>query len=202
MTTVYFAVEGRTDVPVAQRLVRLVGCEPHQAIVAKGKSKLDLRVPDLNASGTHLNWLILRDLDHDALCPSQLIRTLLKEHPPSPRVAIRTPVRTAESWLLADRVGIAKQFSVPLNNVPSDTDGLDKPRQALVNLCRASRNRDIRAGMAPRAGSGRQVGPEYTDRVSEFARLTWDPERAAETSRSLRSAIVSLRRLVTEEIWS
>lgn len=77
MTTVYFAVEGRTDVPVAQRLIRWAGFQPQEAIVAGGKSKLDRRVPALNRSGVRINWLILRDLDHDAPCASLLIDDLL-----------------------------------------------------------------------------------------------------------------------------
>ena len=61
---VYLAVEGDSDVPVAERMIRSVGLEPYRAVVARGKSQLDPRIPDLNRSGTRLNWLILRDLDH------------------------------------------------------------------------------------------------------------------------------------------
>lgn len=202
MTTVYFAVEGRTDVPVAQRLIRWIGFQPQEAIVAGGKSKLDRRVPALNRSGVRINWLILRDLDHDAPCASLLIDDLLGGVAPSPRVAVRTPVRTTESWLLADREGFAQEFSVSRHRVPHDPDGLDDPKQSLVNTCRRSRKSEIRAAMVPLAGSRRTVGPEYSDRISTFARGVWDPERASKNSPSLQRTIAALRKLVDEGLWA
>ena len=202
MTTVYFAVEGRTDVPIAQRLIRLVGFQPQEAIVAGGKSKLDPRIPALNRSGAQVNWLILRDLDRDAPCASQLIGDLLRGGTRSPRVAVRAPIRATESWLLADHKGFAREFSVSRRQVPADADALDNPRQFLVNLCRTSRKRDIRTAMAPRAGSRRPVGPEYTDRISTFAGGPWDPERASENSPSLRKTIAALRKLADDGIWT
>ena len=200
--TVYFAVEGRTDVPVARRLIRLVGFQPREAIVAGGKSKLDLRVRALNRSGAQVNWLVLRDLDHDAPCASQLIGDLLGAGTRFPRVAVRAPIRTMESWMLADREGFAQEFSVSRHQVPHDPDELDNPRQALVNLCRTSRSREIRVTMAPRTGSRRPVGPEYTYRISAFAQRPWSPARASRNSPSLQRTISALRRLVEDGIWN
>ena len=51
---------------VYEKLTRLVGFDPCPTRVAGGKPKLDPRIPELNRSGAALNWLILRDLDHDA----------------------------------------------------------------------------------------------------------------------------------------
>lgn len=202
MRTVYFAVEGRTDAPVAQRLIRLVGFRPQEAIVAGGKSRLDPRIPALNRSGVQINWLILRDLDHDAPCASQLIGGLLRESRRMPRVALRSPIRAMESWLPADGDGFAREFSVSRHRVPDDPDHLDNPKRSVVNLCGTSRKSEIRAAMLPRTGSRRQVGPAYTDRISTFARGLWSPERALERSPSLRRTIAALRRLVDEGIWT
>ena len=55
MTVVYFAVEGETDVPIAERMLRLIGVEPVRTLVAGGKSKLDRKIPGLNRSGAHVN---------------------------------------------------------------------------------------------------------------------------------------------------
>lgn len=202
MTTVYFAVEGRTDVPVARRLIGLVGVQSQEAIMAGGKSKLDPRIPALNRSGSGINWLILRDLDHDAPRASQLIGDLLKGGKRSPRVALRAPARMTESWLLADRDGFAREFRVSRHQVPDEPDGLANPRQSLVNTCRQSRKSEIRAAMVPRLGSRRQVGPEYSDRISTFARDAWDPQRASDNSPSLRRTIKALRRLVEDGTWT
>ena len=202
MTSVYLAVEGRSDIPVAERLVRLVGLRPQKTVVAEGKHKLDLRILALNRSGTHLNWLILRDLDHDAPCASRLIRRLLKEGARSPRIAVRVAVRAMESWMLADSEGFAREFAVPRREVPRDPDNLVDPKQSLVNCCRRSRKSEIRATMVPQVSSGRQVGTEYTQRISTFATRLWSPERASERSPSLQRTIKTLRRLVDDGIWT
>lgn len=202
MTIVYFAVEGRTDIPVAQRLIRLVGLQPQQAVVAGSKSRLDPRVPALNRSAAQLNWLVLRDLDRDAPCAPELIRSLFGESTRALRLSLRLPVRAMESWILADREGFARVFSVSPHHVPDHPDTLDNPKRSLVNLCRRSRRADVREAIAPRAKSGRQVGPEYTDRISTFARESWTPERASNSSPSLRRTITALRRLVDDGIWT
>ena len=202
MTIVYFAVEGRTDVPIAKRLIQLVKLQPQQAVVAGGKSKLDPRIPALNRSGTHLNWLVLRDLDSDAPCASQLIRDLVGQETRSPRIALRVPIRAIESWLLADDEGFAREFSIHPHNVPDHPESLDNPKRSLVELCRHSRKSEIRAAMVPRPGSGRNIGPEYTYRISTFAGSRWDPERASENSPSLRRTITALQKLVDAGIWT
>lgn len=202
MTSVYLAVEGRTDIPVAERLVRLVGLRPQKTVVAEGKHRLDPRIPALNRSGAHLNWLVLRDLDHDAPCASRLIRRLLKEATRSPRIAVRVPVRAMESWMLADWKGFAREFAVSWREVPRDPDNLMDPKQSLVNCCRRSRQAEIRATMVPQASSGRQVGPEYTQRISTFATRLRSLERASERSPSLQRTIKALRRLIDDGIWT
>ena len=202
MTTVYVAVEGRTDAPVAKRLVQLVGLRPQEAVVAEGKSRLDSRLPSLNRSGARLNWLILRDLDRDSPCASQLIHDLLQQDARAPRVAVRVPIRAVESWILADVDGFAQEFFVPRRHVPAAPDDLDDPKRALVDCCRRSRRSEIRTAMAPRAGGGRKVGPEYAYRISSFTGELWHPERASENSPSLRRTIAALRKLVADRIWT
>ena len=199
---VYLAVEGDSDVPVAERMIRSVGLEPYRAVVARGKSQLDPRIPDLNRSGTRLNWLILRDLDHDAPCASALIEHLVPHARLSPRVSLRIPVRAMESWILADADGFARAFSVKRARLPESPDDLDDPKLYLVNVCRDSRRPAIQKGMVPRTGSGRPVGPEYAVRISAFARQTWDPGQAAQRSPSLSRTLSTLRGLVANGIWS
>lgn len=201
MTVVYFAVEGETDVPVAERLIRLAGLDPRPTRVAGGKSQLDARIPALNRSGVALNWLILRDLDRDAPCASGLIDDLLHGRRLAPRVSLRIPVRAMESWMLADREGFTGEFGVATQRLPDTPDELDDPKQHLIDVCRHSTRRTIRTAMVPRPGSGRKVGPEYASRIAAFARGTWSVERAARRSPSLERALSGLRGLVANGIW-
>ena len=198
----YFAVEGETDVPIAERMLRLIAVEPVRTLVAGGKSKLDSKIPGLNRSGANLNWLIMRDLDHDESCPPELIRRLLSGNSPSSRVSIRVPVRAVESWILADVDGFSQEFSVGRNHVPSRPDDLESPKRELVDLCRRSRRSEIKAAMVPRSSGGRLVGPEYANRISAFVRRRWDPERAAHRSPSLCRALVALRKFVDRGVWA
>ncbi len=200
MTFVYFAVEGDADVPVAERLIRHVGHTPHRAIVAGGVPRLDQRIPGLTRSAAHMNWLILRDLDREQ-CAPRLVRRLFAGGVP-PRASLRIPVRSMESWMLADAVGFSEVFSVNRNRLPDRPDDLENAKLYLVNACRSSRRLEVRSAIPPRRGSGRAVGPEYVSRISVFARHHWDPERAAERSPSLARAIRALERLADEGIWS
>ena len=202
MSFVNLAVEGDTDVPVAERLIGLLGLEPHAVVTGPGAPNLDARIPEFNRSGEHVNWLILRDLDHDASCPAELVLHLLGGRAMARRVALRVPVRAVESWLLADRESFAREFSVALRQVPEDPDSLADPKRQLIDICRRSRRADVRRGMIPRQGSGRSVGPEYVTRIVAFARFVWNPERAAEASQSLRKALAALRRRVDDGTWS
>ncbi len=201
MNFVNLAVEGETDVPVAERLIALVGLQRHAVVTGPGAPNLDPRIPEFNRSGEHVNWLILRDLDHDAPCPAELVPNLLGRQPLARRVALRVPVRAVESWLLADREGFAREFGVALRQLPTDPDSLEAPKRRLIDVCRRSRRADIRRGMTPREGSGRSVGPEYVTRIVAFARFAWEPERAAEASESLRRSLAALRRRVDDGSW-
>ena len=200
MTFVYFAVEGDVDVPVAERLIQHVGLIPHRAIVAGGAPRLDERIPGVTRSAAHMNWLILRDLDREQ-CAPRLVRRLFSGGVP-PRASLRIPVRSMESWMLADTAGFSEVFSVNRNRLPSRPDELGNAKLHFVNVCRSSRRSEIRNAMPPRTGSGRAVGPEYVSRVSAFARHHWSPEQAAERSPSLARAIRALERLADEGIWS
>ena len=201
MTVVYYAVEGDTDVPVAEKLIRLVGFDPRPTRVAGGKLSLDQRIPELNRSGAALNWLIMRDLDNDAPCASELIDRLLQGREVAPRVSLRIPVRAVEGWLLADRDGFAGEFGIALQRFPNSPDDLEDPKQHLINLCRHSARRAIRDGMVPRSGSGRRVGPEYSSRITAFARRTWSADHAARRSPSLRRALAHVRHLAARGFW-
>lgn len=196
MRPVTCAVEGRTDEPVARKLLSVVGLSAGAVIVRHGKTKLDPKLPDYNRSAKHVPWLVIRDLDHDdkhACIPDLRLRLL--GGAPSSGMCFRLAVREVEVWMMADRKSFANFFSVGLGTMTSSVEGLHDPKQTLVNLCRKSKKRDIREGMAPRPGSGRVVGPRYTSLLREFAHEPWDPAAARMNSQSLDRALRCLDRL-------
>ncbi len=202
MTFVRLAVEGETDRPIAERILRSVGIEPIDPVVTRGKARLDALAPGLNQAARGMNWWLLRDLDHDAPCPSALIHSLLAGRPLAKRLSIRIAVRAAESWLLADEEAFRTEFSVPPKHVPRNPDELPDPKQALVRACSRSRRLAIRHAMTPRPGSGLRIGPEYQSRIIHFAATRWEPERAAARSPSLKRALRAFDRLRMEGDWS
>jgi len=190
---VTIAVEGPTDTAVARRLIRHVGLSEGPVYEAGGKSKLDQKLQAYNNAARSAPWFVLRDLDQDAPCAPALVGRLLKA--PARFMRLRIAIRQGESWLLADAERMAAFLHVQIEAVPSSPDTLPNAKQALVNLARTSRSREVRAGLVPAEGSTAFVGRQYTSMVSEFAREHWRPGVAAKRSESLARCIRALRTL-------
>lgn len=191
------AVEGIVDEAVLRRIWTEVGIEAAVVYVASGKHRLVQRLPGFNQAAKWSRWSVLIDLDHDAPCAVAFCRRLLAD--PAPQFCLCVVVREVESWLLADRAGMARFLGVAITQLPTEPETLDQPKQLIVNLARRSRRRDIRAGMVPRAGSGRDVGPAYAALMIEFATAEWLPARAAQHATSLRRCLDRLRALTRQE---
>ncbi len=200
MTHVSYAVEGWIDEAVAEKLIAEIGCIPLKRLAAGGKSKLDPKLPGLNRTAKHEPWLILRDLDSDADCPSDLIRQLLVESP-EPGFVVRVPVRSVEAWLLADARSFAAFFRVREGLIPTTPDQLINPKAAVVELCRRSTKPDIRGAMVPKPGGSRAVGEEYAAYMRAFTTEHWSPIHAADHSPSLRRSVDRLTTIRARGIW-
>ncbi len=195
MAHVTCAFEGSTDEPIARRLVKHVGASVTATYGVGGKAKLDAKLSAYNNAARHSAWFVLRDFDHDANCPGQLVGLLIAA--PSQFMCLRLAVRATEAWLLADYRGISEFLSVRASQVPADPETLTNPKEALINLARKSKKNAIKSDMVPKAGAVRPVGPGYTARVIEFALGRWDPVRAAANAPSLRKCIEAIALLAT-----
>jgi hypothetical protein len=184
-------VEGDADVPVAQRLLGLVGLEVGSIYGLHGKDWLDENVARYNKAARFSRWFVLRDLNGDAPCAGELIGDLLRH--PARHMCFRVAVRASEAWLLADRAQIAEFLGLQLALIPTQPDHLADPKREMVNLARRSRRRVIRADMVPDTKSTARVGPAYSARIIEFALEKWRPETAAATSPSLARCIAALQ---------
>lgn len=197
---VFYGVEGITDVPVVEHIIRLLGLEPRQASASGGKTYLDPKVRRWNAASNRSRFLVLRDwdLDDKATCPAELIVKVAGEIR-APRLAVRVPVRSIEAWLLADQSAFKKYFMVT-TSVDAPDELLD-PKGELVSICRKSRSSTIRDDMVPREASRRRVGPGFEGRLTEFSRDHWDPVRARLSSPSLDRSLNRLQQLVEDGVW-
>lgn len=192
------AVEGDTDVPVIQRLLALFEMQLGDVFGLNGKDRLDASIRAYNNTARFSPWLVLRDLNADAPCPSELLRVLLPR--PAPLMCMRLAVRASEAWLIADRHRMSDYLSVPLSRIPDNPDSSVNPEQLLVDLARRSRRSAVRDDMVPYPGTSARVGPGYTARVIEFAVSRWRPRVAAECSWSLARSIAAVGRWYADKI--
>ena len=190
------AVEGDVDEAVAHRLVRHVDGQLGTVYGKGGKPSVLKNLKGYNNAGRYSPWFVLVDLDRGRDCAPLARAEWLPR--PAPRLCFRIAVRDVEAWLMADAETLASYLSIARNNVPADTESLDSPKTTLVNLARRSRSKRIREDMVPRHGSGRQVGPAYVSRITEYVDTTWRPQIAARRADSLQRAIACLRRLVED----
>lgn len=183
--------EGDTDIPVVRKLLQEAGLEPSLLIDSGGKGRLDKRLPKYNQAAAGSPWFVLRDLDRDAACAPEFLRTqklAFREW-----MCFRLAVREVESWLMADAESFAHYFGVSRRAIPVDPDAEERPTRVLVDLVRKSRKRGIVKAVVPIAGHS--VGPLYESTIIDFAESRWSPERGSLRSASLRSARRALREI-------
>jgi|SRR5450432_704259 len=142
--------------------------------------------------------LLLTDLDHHP-CPPGLIEEWLDAEPHT-NLIFRVAVREVESWLLADRDGLADFLGIGVAVMPSQPDQIPDPKQSLVNLARRSRRRTLRESIVPRDGSTAVQGPDYNGCLGDFVRGHWNRNAALGGSPSLEGAWSRL--MVFEPTWA
>lgn len=195
MILVNILVEGRTDEPVAKRLLNHLGLEVGTVYGRRGKSHLLQRLPNYNKAAHFAPWFVVVDLDTDAQCPAQATGQWLPD--PAKGMRLRVAVRAIEAWLMADRESMARFLAVAPSRIRHNIDLDPNPKETLINIAQTSRNRSIREDLVPRQASGAKVGPLYVPRLTEFAEKHWRPDIAANESESLRRCILALSTLTS-----
>lgn len=190
------AVEDVLGEAVSTRILASQGIAVSQRLGLKGKGYLQQKAQSLNQTARGFAVFMLADQDSPDPCPPQLIRSWIKG-PRHPHLFLRIAVMEVESWIMADRSGIASFLSIPLSRIPVDTDVLLHPKEFLVSLARSGSKKRLRAELVPKPGATSKVGPGYNVRLGEFVRLYWDVERASQTSNSLKRTLARLRTLWT-----
>jgi hypothetical protein len=157
---------------------------------ANGFGNIKNRLENFRNASNVIPHIVMTDLDTYS-CPPDLLKDWCVGVLPA-RMLMRIAVREVESWLLADRSGIANLIKVPVVKIPSLPDELPDPKQVLLNLARHSRSRRFVSEFVPATGSKAKHGPAYNQHLSRFAAQDWDSSRAALASPSLQR---SMRRI-------
>lgn len=141
--------------------------------------------------------LTLTDLDR-AVCPSRLIGDWFfpgrrEGGTLPPQTVFRIAVREVESWILADREGLAKFLGISKVNFTTQPETLPDPKEHLFGVLRSKARKKRIRGMLP-TGSA-YIGPTYNDVLCEFINTAWSIERAYPHAPSLERALKALARI-------
>jgi hypothetical protein len=150
------ATEGLDDEAAARKICSVLGIPVFVSYPLGGKSKLDPKLPSYNRAAAIAPWLVLRDLDADAPCPSELCGRLIAEK--APALLLRIPVKSIESWLLADPISLSAFLGISQSLIPLNPEVLPSPKLTIVNLARRSRKRGVQA-MVPQQSRPLHQGP-------------------------------------------
>jgi hypothetical protein len=160
-----------------------------QPIDKGGITKL---IPDLSrfSRAARFGSPVLCIADTDRECPVLLVRTWLSAKEHHARLLLRLAVTEAESWLLADHVGMFAQFRTPLSKLPERPDELGDPKGVLMQLLSRYAPAAIRRDMLVTDQAGRpRRASGYAAQLGAFTEGAWDPARAASRSPSLKRAL-------------
>lgn len=185
-------VEGVTDIPVVTALMRAAGWDEDQFAVrsVNGKGAIDARIQKYWEASQIIPHVIFRDVDYDeGACPVALRSALSSKTPgDSPNLLIRIVDQCIESWMLADRRGIAEFCGVSPARVKIPAS---HHKSYLLSMFREAKLKDAVAYVDNELG----FGPAYELHVQRFMTTAWNAGRAADDSPSLGHALQRLRAL-------
>lgn len=183
-------VEGTTDEPVINALMRAAGWADHEFLVwsVNGKGAIDRDIERYWEAARGHAYVVFRDLDRDGGgCPVTLRAELVERTPgESPNLLIRIVDQCIESWILADREGVAEfcgKSAAKVKLPPSH----HKPY--LLSLMK-----DVKDAVEKK-GRELDFGPAYAVHLQRLMTHHWSIERAAAESDSLRRALERLTEL-------
>lgn len=152
-----------------------------------GVSYIRERIAGFNNAAKGAAYIVLADLDTTECAPT-LLGEWFQVASRHPNLLFRVAVREVESWLLADRRNLARFLGIQVDLVPQQFDETEDPKATLIGLAHKSKRRDLRRDIVPRPGSAATQGPDYNARLADFVANYWDPEAAAQHSKSLAGA--------------
>jgi hypothetical protein len=192
-TSVVLATEDQLSEEVAVRLATAAGLAVGERLRKGGNGYLKSRIRSFCEISRHLPVFVLADLDLQA-CPVKVINSWFRGQHPTPNLVFRIAVTEIESWVLADHRAISCLLGTAPGVIPREPDSLIDPKATLIKLARRA-PKSIRDDLVPPTGSIASQGLGYNTRLSSLIRTTWNPDRAATRSPSLRRARAALHGL-------
>lgn len=193
------ATEDVLSASVATRLMARYApqSEVTQVLVLDGINNIKARMQDLvQIAGREDLVLVLADMDHPDGCPLYRVSELSGGFTLPRNLLIRIVMPEIESWIMADRTGIAQWLNIPPNIVPRTPESLNDPKRTLVQLASRSRNRTLRQRIAPAHVLGtHRTGAGYNILLREFVTQHWNPDAARNHAPSLARAITRIAQL-------
>ncbi len=155
----------------------------------KGNGYLKSTLRGLNQAAQGSAYVVLTDLDR-APCAPALVQDWFGGASKHPNLLFRIAVHEVESWLLADRTGLAQYLSIHEKWMPTKPEDIPNPKHALIDLVRThSTSPTIKARLLPKLGSTARQGREHNACLGEFADGKWEPSVARKNSPSLDKAM-------------
>jgi hypothetical protein len=156
----------------------------------RGFGYLRKKIEGFNNAAKGTPFLVLTDLDQSECAPILLREWLIS--PKHANLIFRVAVKAVESWLLAHRKALARFLGISENQIPSNPDEIENPKQFLIQLAAKSRKREIREAIVPAPGSTAFIGPDYNGKLIEFVEREWQVFEAAKNSPSLGRAFAAI----------
>ena len=196
---VNLVAEGSVEKAVAERLLPFCGHELGTVYGERGCSYIRQKATAFRWLATETTGvLVLTDFrDTGAECVPAALQDYIftKLQNPPKNFMCRFSVNEIESWLLADREGLAKYLDINVSRIPLQPECEIYPKKTLVNLARKSKKKSIREGIAPPLGHHSSVGPEYMALMRGFITGHWSIDNAICHAPSLNRCVYRLREI-------
>jgi hypothetical protein len=190
MLHMHVVYEDAVSLAIMERLIEIhsdrlaIGDHHH----GRGFSRIKTNIAKYNAAAQHMPFFVLTDLDTKQCAPKLIAQWLPGKM--APLLFFRIAVKEVESWLIADREGLAAYLGISVANLSRDPDSLIDPKEEIFRLVRKSRSRSMKQDIIPEGKA--RIGPGYNDALPKFVRSTWNPEAARKFSPSLDKALHAL----------
>jgi len=198
--TINILAEGYMEEAIAARLLPFCGHQLGIVYGMRGCTYVKEKAAAFRWLATESTGVLIltdfRDTGSDCI-PNALYNYIYSKLPnPPANFLCRFIVNELESWLLADRGGIAKYIDIAISHLPTHPELEPFPKEFLVNLARRSRKKSIREGIAPPQGHRAVVGPEYTSLMRRFIHNYWDINTAINNAPSLERCVRRLQDII------